>query len=340
MTSLMRSEALESPGVTERLLARAPERLAPVIAALRQAPPRAVLTVARGSSDHAASFLAYLIMQRTGRLVTSLPMSLATLYDAPLDVTGALAIAVSQSGQSPDITGTMRVLRARGARGLALLNVTASPLAQECDWLLPLEAGAEKSVAATKSCLAALALSAAFVAAWHGDAALTEALGALPQCLHGAARAASAAFTDTLAPAQRVLVAARGPGLAVAQEAALKLKETCALQAEAFSGAELRHGPMALIERDYPLIIFATRGPAFESLLTLADDMGAKGARVLLIAPEGTRGACVTFPAAADPVLDPLPALLAFYLCAEQLARARGLNPDVPRHLNKVTLTR
>ena len=340
MTSQMEKEALESPQAIALQLRTQAGPVAALAERLIKDPPRAIVTVARGSSDHAASYFAYLTMQRMGALVTSLPMSLLTLYDAPLQFEGALALAVSQSGQSPDIVETMRAARMRGARCVALVNAPRSPLAAECDQELPLCAGVETSVAATKSCLASLAMGAALVAAWQKDNPLRVALERLPDCLARISGGAGAALVETLAGAQHVLVAGRATGLAIAQEAALKLKETCAIQAEAFSSAEIRHGPMALIRQGYPLLIFATRGPAFAGLLGLAADMSAKGARILLIAPEGTPGASLPYPPAADPCLDPLPALLAFYLCAARIAGARGLNPDVPRHLNKVTLTR
>ncbi len=137
-----------------------------------------------------------------------------------------------------------------------------------------------------------------------------------------------------------MLVLGRGPGLAVAQEAALKLKETSGIQAEAFSGAEVRHGPMELIGAGYPLLVFAPRGPEQQGLLTLAAEMRARGARVLLAAPSGTVDADLPLAEAAHPLLDPIAAIQSFYVAAEALARSRGRHPDLPRYLSKVTETR
>jgi glutamine---fructose-6-phosphate transaminase (isomerizing) len=140
-------------------------------------------------------------------------------------------------------------------------------------------------------------------------------------------------------PASRLYVVSRGTGLAVAMEAALKLKETCGLQAEAFSGAELRHGPMALVEAGYPLLVFAPAGVAQPGLLALAEDMRQRGAQVLLAAPPGTPGAQLPLAPSPHEDLAPLLTVQSFYGLAEALARARGFDPDRPPHLAKVTKT-
>ena len=142
-----------------------------------------------------------------------------------------------------------------------------------------------------------------------------------------------------LAPARNIMVVGRGISFPVALESALKFKETSALQAEAFSGAEIKHGPMALIEDGYPLLIFATRGPTQAGLLQLATEMRGRGARVLLAAPGDVAERDLTLPVSATPDLDPIVAIQSFYVMAAQLAAARGMDPDAPRHLSKVTKT-
>jgi glucosamine--fructose-6-phosphate aminotransferase (isomerizing) len=194
-------------------------------------------------------------------------------------------------------------------------------------------------VAATKSYIAQLVAGARLVAQWQGDAALQRAIEALPEALEQAAWADWSPLVDALAGADRLFVIGRGLGLAVAMEAALKFKEVCGIQAEAFSGAEVRHGPMALIDEGYPLLLFAPRGPAQSGLLALADDMRGRGARVLVAAPPGTPGAQLPLIAAGNEDLDPITAVQSFYPAVEALARARGLDPDSPRHLSKVTKT-
>ncbi len=297
------------------------------------------VTIARGSSDHACGYLAYLIMARLGLLVTSLPMSLVTLSKARLRTDNTLALSISQSGQSPDVVEPIRYFRDGGATTVALVNDIASPLAQAAEWALPLHAGREHSVAATKSFITSLVAGARLVAEWQRDAALQDGLAALPDALRAAAQTDWSPALEVLAPARNIMVVGRGISFPVALESALKFKETSALQAEAFSGAEIKHGPMALIEDGYPLLIFATRGPAQASLIALATEMRGRGACVLLAAPDNIAERDLTLPVAATPDLDPIVAIQAFYVMAAHLSRARGMDPDRPRHLSKVTKT-
>ncbi|HVZ45689.1 MAG TPA: SIS domain-containing protein [Ramlibacter sp.] len=332
-------EALEAPDAIARQLARDADAYAALGARLRASRSASLLTIARGSSDHAASFAAYLIMARLGRLVTSLPMSLLTLYESPIACEGLAAFAFSQSGQSPDLVEPTRYFRAGGALTAAFVNDVESPLARAAEWVFGLHAGEERSVAATKSFIAQLVAGARLAAAWQQDARLAEALARLPDALARAARADWTSAVEALASADRLFVIGRGPGLSVAQEAALKFKETCAIQAEAFSSAEVQHGPMALIEEGYPLIVFALRGPAQQGLLQLAQTLRSRGALVLLAAPEGTPGCRLALAETSEPDLDPIAAIQSFYLLVEAVARARGFDPDRPRHLRKVTRT-
>ncbi|OQS43405.1 iron dicitrate transport regulator FecR [Chromobacterium haemolyticum] len=340
MASLMLEEALYAAEAVAAQHMYADEALAALGRALAVERPSLALTVARGSSDHAANYFAYLAMQRLGVPVVSLPMSLVTLHRAPLAVKGQLAVALSQSGQSPDLIDTMKALGAAGARTVALVNKHQSPLAAACEWVVPLCAGDEKSVAATKSYITSLSAVARLVAHWQADDALLAALANLPQRLTEATRQDWTPAVDALRDAERIMVVGRGLGFAVALEAALKFKETCAIQAEAFSGAEIKHGPMALIDDGYPLLIFAPRGPEQQGLIDLAEEMRGRGAKVLLAAPENIVSRDLTLALADDEALDPLLAIQSFYLMAARLSEARGLNPDVPRHLSKVTCTR
>jgi glucosamine--fructose-6-phosphate aminotransferase (isomerizing) len=335
----MLQEAMSAADCVALQLSQDAERYVQLGRTLRAANFNSAVTVARGSSDHAAGYLAYLIMSRLGRLVTSLPMSLVTLYKSPLRTRDTLAIAISQSGQSPDVVEPIAYFRDGGATTVALVNDAASPLAQAAGWSMPLHAGKEQSVAATKSFIASLVAGARLVAEWQDDDALKAGLAALPDDLRAAAQVDWSAALPVLAPARNIMVVGRGIGFPIALEAALKFKETSALQAEAFSGAEIRHGPMALIEDGYPLLIFATRGPAQAGLVALALDMRGRGARVLLAAPEDVPERDLTLPVAATPDLDPIVAIQAFYVMAAQLSKARGMDPDRPRHLSKVTRT-
>jgi glucosamine--fructose-6-phosphate aminotransferase (isomerizing) len=338
-TSLMLQEAMSAADCVALQLSRDTGRYAELGRTLRSASFHSAVTVARGSSDHAASYVAYLIMSRLGRLVTSLPMSLITLYKSPLVTRDTLAISISQSGQSPDVVEPIQYFRDGGATTVALVNDAESPLARTAAWSMPLHAGKEQSVAATKSFITSLVAGARLVAEWQDDPELKAGLAALPDDLRAASRVDWSAAIEVLAPARNIMVVGRGISFPIALEAALKFKETSALQAEAFSGAEIKHGPMALIEDGYPLLIFATRGPAQAGLVALAAEMRGRGARVLLAAPEDVAERDLTLPVAATPDLDPIVAIQAFYVMAAQLSKARGLDPDRPRHLSKVTKT-
>ncbi|MDB5959795.1 MAG: iron dicitrate transport regulator FecR [Massilia sp.] len=335
----MLEEALSAGDCVARQLSQDIDRYAELGRKLRSTNFNTALTLARGSSDHAANYCAYLIMARLGRIVASLPMSLLTLYKSPLVTRDTLTIAISQSGQSPDVVEPTRYFRDGGATTVALVNDIESPLAQAAEWAMPLHAGKEHSVAATKSFITSLVAGARLVAHWQNDAELKSGLEALPEALAAGAQADWSAALEVLAPARNIMVVGRGISFPVALEAALKFKETSSLQAEAFSGAEIKHGPMALIEEGYPLLIFATRGPAQAGLLQLAGEMRGRGARVLLAAPSDVAERDLTLPVAATADLDPIVAIQSFYVMAAKLAEARGMDPDRPRHLSKVTRT-
>lgn len=339
MTSLMLEEALSAADVVARQLPVLDARLPDLGERLRAAAPRLAMTVARGSSDHAASYFAYLTMQHAGLPVASLPMSVVTLRQAPLQVEGQVAFAFSQSGQSPDLVDSLSRLRERGALSVALVNAEGSPLEAAAEFTVPLCAGPERSVAATKSFIATLSASTRLLAHWQRDQALLDAGSELAADLRRAADLDWTPAIHALRDCERLMVIGRGTGFAVAQETALKFKETSAIQAEAFSSAEVRHGPMALVDEHYPLLVLAPRGPEQAGLLALAEDMRQRGARVLLAAPDDVAGRDLPLATAAHPALDPILAIQSFYIMAAGLSQARGMNPDQPRHLSKVTRT-
>lgn len=335
----MLEEALEAPAAVARQLAAGDEAVSSVGERWRAQPPQRTFTLARGSSDHAAHFTAYLLMSRLGCAVTSLPPSLVTLEHAPLERNRAAVLAFSQSGRSPDLVEAMRWFSGGGTDTVAIVNDPTSPLAEAAGRVIDIHAGTERCVAATKSFITQLVAGARLVAAWQADAAFANAMRGLPDALAEAVRADWSQAVETLTAARRLLVIGRGPGLAIAQEAALKLKEVADLHAEAFSGAEVMHGPLALVHDGQPVLVFAPRGPAQAGLFALAQALAHRGAHVLLAAPQGTPGATLPIVEAPTPALDALCAIQSFYVLAEAVARARGLDPDSPRHLAKVTLT-
>src|SRR5438046_1925215 len=293
---------------------------------------------ARGSSDHAATFARYLIETRLGLLTSSAAPSVSSVYEARPDLSGALVLAISQSGASPDLLSTVSHARAAGARIVALVNAENSPLAQLADDLIPLRAGVEKSVAATKSYIASLSAIVQLLALWSRNAELAAALERSPELLARAWELDWSAALTRLTHATNLYVIGRGPGLAIAQEAALKPKETCGLHAEAVSAAELRHGPIALVRPGFPLLVFAQNDESRAGVAELSGELAAQGADVLLAGAQAPHATLLPTEA-AHPVIEPLLLVQSFYRMVNALALARGGDPDHPPHLSKVTET-
>ena len=336
--TIMEREALEAADAVERLLSRHASPLAQLVADLRAAPPPVVVTAARGSSDHAATYAKYLIETLIGVPVASAAPSVASIYSAAAESSGALCLAISQSGRSPDLLATVAAQREGGARVVALVNDEDSPLAQLASPAIGLSAGREQSVAATKSFIASLAGIAAFVAAWAEDADLARALKTLPQDLRRSAQLDWRTAVDSLHDAESLFVIGRGYGFGVAQEAALKFKETCGLHAEAFSAAEVRHGPMAIVGQGFPILAFATSDSAGDGVRDVAAEFASRGGKVML-ADARSDGNSVLPAIKAHPAIEPILMIQSFYRLAACLSTARGFNPDAPPHLRKITET-
>ena len=339
--SLMFRETAEAPAAVARLLAANAAACRALGARLRAKPPRFVVTGARGSSDSAATYAKYLIEIALGTVVASVGPSISSIYGARPRMGEALFLAVSQSGRSPDLVALAETARQDGAFTVAMINEADSPLAERCDLVLPLHAGPEKSVAATKSYIASLAGILQLVAAWSGEAVLARAVERLPDDLAAAVARDWTAPLPLLATSEHLYVAGRGPGFAAALEAAIKLKETCGLHAEAQSAAELMHGPMTLTGPHFPVLILGQRDAALPGLVDLARTLVGRGVPVLAagaVAGEGT----IALPSADDlhPFAEPIALVQSFYPLAEALAHRRGRDPDRPPHLKKVTETR
>ena len=252
---------------------------------------------------------------------------------------GALFVALSQSGQSPDLLKCTEAARAAGATVVALVNDESSPLADLADVCLGLQAGAETSVAATKSFIASLAGLLQIATCWSADQKLSDALESLPDQLALAADLDWSEAINTFADSHNMFTLGRGLGFGVALEAALKFKETSVLHAEAFSSAELAHGPMALMRLGFPILMFSQNDgtrPGNDELATALREKGAD----LFVARAG-EAAAGRLPVLADlhPAVEPLTMIQSFYRLARDIAAARGLDPDSPRHLKKVTET-
>ena len=306
---------------------------------LRAMAPRAVVTCARGSSDHAATFAKYLIETRTGILTASAAPSVSSVYGVQQDLGECLFLAISQSGKSPDLVAAAKAAKSAGALVVALVNSDDTPLAETADHVLPLCAGPEQSVAATKSYIASLAGIIHLLGAWTEDTELLAALSAAPDALDRAWRLDWDAALPVLSGGRSLYVIGRGMGLGIAQEAALKCKETCGLHAEAFSSAEVRHGPQALLQAGFPALIFSQDDESRDDLETLAADLVERGVTVML-AGNPVAGTIPLATVETHPAIQPLLIVQRFYRLANALSIARGFDPDRPPHLRKITETR
>jgi len=336
--TLMFKEASEAPAVVARQIAANRERLGAIGERFRSQKPRALVTLARGSSDHAATYARYLIERHLGVLTGSLSPSIASVYGSTPKFDNAVLLAISQSGQSPDLLSAAEQARANGAFVIAMVNDEASQLAALADAMIPLGAGRERSVAATKSFIATLSATLGLLAAWTEDLAIGAALNDLPQKLQQAWTLDWGAAVPLLVNASSMYVVGRGHGFGVAQEAALKLKETCAMAAEAFSAAEVRHGPMALVKPGFPILFLGQQDESLQGVAELAEEFAGMGATVVSAGVSSAPGTRLpTTP--ADPLIEPILRIASFYRLANALALARGRNPDRPPHLAKVTET-
>ncbi|HUA26708.1 MAG TPA: SIS domain-containing protein [Steroidobacteraceae bacterium] len=338
MTTRMHIEAGQAAqAVRDQLFSNA-EEMERLGERLRLLAPRAVVTCARGSSDHAATFAKYLIETRLGVLTSSAAPSVSSVYDTRPDLTNSVCLAISQSGASPDLLAAVGKAREAGALVVAVVNAKDSPLAQRADHVVPLCAGPETSVAATKTFIASLAAIVHLVSCWAEDRELSEEIRKAPRHLERAWSLDWSAAVEHLKPATNLYVVGRGMGLGVAQEAALKLKETCALHAEAVSAAELRHGPMALVRPGFPVLVFSQNDEARAGVEVLAGELVSRKADVM-IAGSRCQGALHLASEPAHPVIEPMLIAQTFYRMANALSLARGLDPDRPPNLRKVTET-
>jgi glucosamine--fructose-6-phosphate aminotransferase (isomerizing) len=337
MTSTMYREAAEAPDRVSNQLERNAAALASLAERLRTNPPAAMVTIGRGSSDHAATYARYLVETRLGVLSTSLPPSIFSVFKAPLSLRNMLCLVVSQSGRSPDLLAAASAARDSGAIVVALVNEEESPLAELASIVLPQGAGPEKSAAATKSFITSLSAIAQLVALWSSDEAMQAALPQLPAALAQAWEEDWPACREMLRSADHLYTVGRGVHLAIAQEAAHKLKETCLIHAEPFSSAEVLHGPNELVGGGFPVLLFRSDDEGDASVKDAARLLAAQGAPVVM-AGSGEPGT-LPVPRAPHPALAPILQIQAFYRLADALARDRGRNPDQPRHVQKVTHT-
>jgi glucosamine--fructose-6-phosphate aminotransferase (isomerizing) len=351
--TVMRDEIGEIPSVVRALLADGAAARADVAAAIRRADPAWVSIVARGTSDHAAVYGGFLVETELGLPAGLASPSVTTVYRAPIRWRGGLVIAISQSGQSPDVVAVTEAARQGGAVTVAITNTPGSPLAGAAEHELHCGAGPERAVAATKTYVAELAVLAGLVAELAPSSAMAGALADVGDALDEVL-AAAVAWVDgpaggelatAIAAGGRAIVASRGFNLATALEVSLKLKETSLVFAEGYSTADLEHGPIALATADVPLLVIRPDGPMGQAIDASVARAAAGGAMSWHIGGREIDGAkrTLSLAAAATPLpeaLTPLLYVLPGQLLAEAVARRLGRNPDAPLGLTKVTLTR
>jgi len=337
MKTMMYQEAAEAPDCVENQLQRNAPTLATLADRLRANPPAAMVTIGRGSSDHAASYARYLVETRLGILTSSLSPSIFSVFKAPLSLRNMLCLVISQSGRSPDLLAAAGAARDSGAIVVALVNDPDSPLAEIASIVLPQGAGPEKSAAATKSFITSLSAIAQMVAVWSGDDAMQAALAGLPSALGQAWEEDWSLCRDMLQTVDHLYTVGRGLHLGIAQEAAHKLKETCMIHAEAFRSAEVLHGPNELAGKDFPVLLFRSEDATDASVKEAARRLNAQGAPVMMAG--GVDPGTLPVPRAPHPAFAPILQIQAFYRMANALACDRGYNPDQPRHVTKVTHT-
>jgi glutamine---fructose-6-phosphate transaminase (isomerizing) len=343
VTSLLEQEIMSQPTVIAHLLEQEIDRIGAIAARIPAF--NYVLIAARGSSDHAALYAKYAWAALGGYPVALATPSLHTLYGAPPRMEGALVIGISQSGQSPDIVAVVEAARQQGRPTLAITNDGESPLARAADDVIQLHVGHERSVAATKTYTAQLVVLAAFAAHLSGSTERLDELQRVPE-----ACAATLSLTTPLAEraeryryATTCTIIGRGYNYATAVELALKLKELTYVMATAYSSADFRHGPIATVEAGSPVILVMPAGKTYDDLAELANELALRGAELLIIsnvpaALEQSRTA-LPFIDIVPEWLSPIPAIIPGQVLALQLALVKGLDPDIPRGLQKVTRT-
>lgn len=345
MASLMHRETRQIPSLVSAQLRDHSATYRDAARRMADFDPALVVTMARGSSDNAALYFKYLFELIAGIPVASVGPSVASVYGRSMRLDRAACLSISQSGRSPDLVAFQAMARAQKALNLALVNTLDSPLAEGAECLLPVASGEEKAVAATKSFVLSLTALAALTGHFAGDDRLLSALDALPAALDEALGCDWQPLVEALEPGQSLYVIGRGPGLAIAQEAALKFKEACEVHAESYSSAEVLHGPIQLAAGRLAALVFLTRDAARQGLIDAVARMADTGMKVFVADPAAERPVdrpgitylpCAPAP---DAMLDGISQITTFYVFAERYAAHLNLDPDQPKLLRKVTET-
>jgi len=332
-------ESMEVPAVVERQNRALAGPIADLLARVSQKSPRLVVTCGRGSSAHAATFGKHLFERYLGLPVSAAAPNIASVYGRSLDLRDQLFVAISQSGRSVDLIATAEMARSAGAITAAIVNEADSPLASASEFVLPMEAGPELSVAASKSYIASLAALLRLTADWTGDLPMQTAVDTLADRLAAVAELDWSGALPIFSSGMSAMTVGRGPTLAIAREAALKLKEVCNIHAEAFSSAEFQHGPISLVEKTYPILVFTPTDAAAMGIEELQRRLTRQGAAVFAAGWTAESPGALPVLEPQHPEADAVCMIQAFYRFVLQVASSRGTDVDHPRHLQKVTST-
>lgn len=336
--SYFESEIAEIPSMLKRQIDNALELYWNTGEELQRDKLQGFVTCARGTSDHAALFFKYLVETRLGLPVASIGPSVASIYSAKLNINSFVSVAFSQSGGSPDLAALQQAARKGGAKSIAILNNTNSPLGDCSDIVLPLLAGPEMAVAATKSFVGMLLASLGVLAGYTQDKELVDSIKNLPNLAHQSLNCDWSVMREPISRSSSLYCVSRGLGLAIAAEAALKFKETCLIHAEAYSAAELMHGPIAIVGDQFVSLFFDFGGKTSDSMDAARKKIKDLGALEFTISSRKS-SSLLSVPTSNHELLDPILQSIAFYRFIADLADLIGENPDKPRGLQKITAT-
>ena len=337
--SKMLQEIKEIPDAASNLLDEVESQVSQLVNIFNERQPNFIMTAARGSSDHAATFLKYLFEIQLGVPVVSLGPSISSIYESKLSLKNSLCIGISQSGQSPDTLSVISSVKNKECITASFTNNINSPLAQKSKFPISLNAGNEKSVAATKTFVNSLIVCLVLVAKISKDDELLNKIHRLPKMLDKAIGIQWSDLKNELAKCNQLYTLGRGLSFAISNEASLKLIETCGIHASSYSSAEILHGPVEIVEKNYPVLAFISRDAAEYSISSVCENLADKKAKVFGTSKQLCVSKCLDFVTTGHPFTDPVALIASFYTFIENLALSRGRNPDQPRLLKKVTKT-
>ena len=337
--SKMFQEIKEIPDSASNLLDKVDSQISQLISVFIEQQPNFITTVARGSSDHAATFLKYLFEIQLGLPVASLAPSTSSIYESKISLKNAVCFGISQSGESPDLLSVISGIKNKECITTSFTNNADSPLAQKSKFVISLHAGREESVAATKTFVNSLIVCLVLVAKISKDEELLNEIYKLPKILDKAIGIQWPDLKNELANCNHMYTLGRGISHAISNEAALKLIETCGIHASSYSSAEILHGPIEIVEENFPVLAFISRDAAEQSISSICENLVEKKARVFGTSNQLSLAKSLDFVKTGHPFTDPVALIASFYIFIEDLAVSRSRNPDQPRLLQKVTKT-